>query len=123
MQVLPGISTYPKAPCSLYTDTVIISADRDDISSVLFLLSASPVASFRPLADKSHRQQRTQRLYPDGHVEKSTHQQRVGSEVMNCAAPQLLTAVDIRLLYAQDPPQCELMFCRALCAQTQRPDE
>lgn len=36
------------------------------------------------------------------------------AKVMNCAAPQLLTAVDIRLLYAQDPPQCELMFCRDL---------
>lgn len=47
--------------------------------------------SFRPLTDKSHGRQQTQRLYTDGHVEKSIHQQRVGRGVMNLAAPQLNT--------------------------------
>ncbi|KAK1888250.1 Pleckstrin like domain containing family A member 5 [Dissostichus eleginoides] len=54
----------------------------------------SDLCLFYYRADKSHRQQRTQRLYPDGHVEKSTHQQRVGSEVMNRAAPQQSTTAN-----------------------------
>lgn len=75
-------STYHIAPCSLSLDTVIISADLDDIQTVLFLLSASVSPCFRPLPDKSHNLQQTGWCWGN-----CIHQHGVGREVTNCAAP------------------------------------
>lgn len=82
----------PNAPCSLdarIQSSFLLIRMTSSLCYFWCLLALSP--SFRPLTDKSHRQQWTEKLYPDRHIEKSTHQQRVGREVMNCAAPQLST--------------------------------
>lgn len=75
---------FPVPP--LYADTVIVSADRDDIQSVLFLASAIPVAFFPPTDWQKPQTAADQKALSRWICWDIVSFSRVGREVTNSAA-------------------------------------